>query len=58
MAFIDLEKIPSEDADMERISGAGYSSGHGLVDVMQDMTGQDGERLYRLSERHGHYTNS
>ena len=58
MAMIDLETIPAEDAAMERISGAGSSSGHGLVDVMQDMTGQDGERLHRLIERHGHYTNS
>jgi glutamate synthase (NADPH/NADH) large chain len=58
MAMIDLETIPAEDAAMERISGAGSSSGHGLVDVMQDMTGQDAERLHRLIERHGHYTNS
>jgi glutamate synthase (NADPH/NADH) large chain len=58
MAMIDLETIPAEDAAMERISGAGSSSGHGLVDVMQDMTGQDAERLQRLIERHGHYTNS
>ncbi len=58
MAMIDLETIPAEDAAMERIAGAGASSSHGLVDVMQDMTGHDAERLHRLIERHGHYTNS
>ena len=30
MAMIDLEPIPAEEAAMERISGAGSSSGHGL----------------------------
>jgi glutamate synthase (NADPH) large chain len=58
MAMIDLETIPHEDAALERISGAGAAEGHGLVDVMQDMTNQDSERLYRLIERHRHYTNS
>jgi glutamate synthase domain-containing protein 2/glutamate synthase domain-containing protein 1/glutamate synthase domain-containing protein 3 len=58
MAMIDLETIPAEDAALEKISGAGAAEGHGLVDIMQDMTSQDAERLYRLIERHGHYTNS
>jgi glutamate synthase (NADPH/NADH) large chain len=31
---------------------------HGLVDVMEDMTKQDAERLHQLIARHAHYTNS
>ena len=58
MAMVDLLEIPEEEAASHHYSGAGSLESHGLVDVMSDMTGQDGERLFRLIERHGHYTNS
>ena len=29
-----------------------------MVDVMQNLTGQDAERLHALITRHAHYTNS
>jgi glutamate synthase (NADPH/NADH) large chain len=44
---------------MRRLAnGGGSLESHGLVDVMQDMTNQDAERLHRLMTRHMHYTNS
>jgi glutamate synthase (NADPH/NADH) large chain len=58
MAMVDLLEIPEEEAASHHYGGAGSLESHGLVDVMSDMTGQDGERLFRLIERHGHYTNS
>jgi glutamate synthase (NADPH/NADH) large chain len=58
MAMVDLLEIPEEEAASLHYGGAGSLESHGLVDVMSDMTGQDGERLFRLIERHGHYTNS
>ncbi|MEO1649862.1 MAG: glutamate synthase large subunit, partial [Pseudomonadota bacterium] len=58
LAMVDLLEIPEEDAASERYGGAGSLESHGLVDVMQDMSAQDEERLRRLIERHAHYTNS
>ena len=58
LAMIDLEPVAAENAVMERLGAAGSMESHGLVDVMEDMTGQDAERLHRLISRHLHYTNS
>ena len=58
MAMVDLLELPEEEAASHHYGGPGSLESSGLVDVMSDMTGQDGERLFRLIERHGHYTNS
>ena len=43
---------------MKKLAGGSDLEGHGLVDVMGDMTSQDAERLHALISRHAHYTNS
>ncbi|MEL6292086.1 MAG: glutamate synthase-related protein, partial [Pseudomonadota bacterium] len=58
LAMVDLLEIPDEEQASERFGGAGSLESHGLVDVMQDMTAQDAERLHALIERHAKYTNS
>ncbi|MGE3711473.1 MAG: glutamate synthase-related protein, partial [Hyphomicrobiaceae bacterium] len=59
LAMIDLEPIPAEEDVMRRLEGQSASlESHGLVDVMDDMTQQDAERLHRLVTRHMHYTDS
>jgi len=59
LAMIELEPIPAEEEASSRHHRAtGDLESHGLVDVMEDMTRFDGERLRALIERHAHYTNS
>jgi glutamate synthase (NADPH/NADH) large chain len=59
LAMIDLEPVTAEAEVMARLEGQSNDlASHGLVDVMQDMTGQDAERLHALITRHAHYTNS
>ena len=59
MAMVDLEPVTAEDAVMARLTDQkGELESHGLVDVMQDMTCHDVERLHQLIARHAHYTNS
>jgi glutamate synthase (NADPH/NADH) large chain len=59
LAMIELEPIPAEEEASSRHHRAtGDLESHGLVDVMEDMTRFDGERLLALIERHAHYTNS
>jgi glutamate synthase (NADPH/NADH) large chain len=59
LAMIDLAPVTAEEEVMRRLAnGGGGLEHHGLVDVMQDMTQQDAERLHRLITRHLHYTNS
>src|SRR5258705_8507968 len=59
LAMIDLAPIEAREEVMHRLTnGGGSREGDGLVDVMQDMTNQDAERLHRLITRHMHYTNS
>jgi len=44
---------------MQRLANQrGDLASHGLVDVMQNMSEQDAERLHALITRHAHYTNS
>jgi glutamate synthase (NADPH/NADH) large chain len=58
LAMVELEPIPAEERLMEKISHqSGDLETHGLVDLT-DMTRFDEERLYRLIERHLHYTGS
>lgn len=59
MAMVDLEPVEAEDTLMDQLMGKGAGlETSGLVDVMQDMTGQDAERLHEIVTRHAHYTNS
>ena len=59
LAMIDLAPVAAEEEVMRGLQGqSGDLAGHGLVDVMADMTQQDAERLHRLITRHLHYTNS
>jgi len=59
LAMIDLEPVTAEEeATARTLHQAGDLEGHGLVDVMGDMTRHDAERLRALIERHAHYTGS
>ncbi len=59
LAMIDLEPITAEEeATARSLHQSGDLEGHGLVDVMDDMTRNDAERLRHLIERHAHYTGS
>ncbi len=59
LAMIELEPVAAEEEVMRKLAGQGNDlASHGLVDVMQNMTGQDAERLHALITRHAHYTNS
>ncbi len=58
LSMIDLEPVTAEEEVMRRLATGTDMEGHGLVDVMQDMSGQDAERLHALITRHAHYTNS
>ncbi|MEM9681886.1 MAG: glutamate synthase large subunit [Pseudomonadota bacterium] len=58
-AMVDLEPVVAEDDILERFKHQGGDlEGHGLVDVMRDMTRHDEERLYTLIVNHGRYTQS
>ena len=59
LSMIDLEPVEAEEQVMRQLANQGGDlQSHGLVDVMEDMTKQDAERLHQLIARHAHYTNS
>jgi glutamate synthase (NADPH/NADH) large chain len=59
LSMVELEPVVAEDDILERFKHQGGDlEGHGLVDVMRDMSRHDEERLYRLIVNHGRYTNS
>jgi glutamate synthase (NADPH) large chain len=59
LSMIDLAPVEAEEQVMRQLSHQGGDlESHGLVDVMEDMTKQDAERLHQLIARHAHYTNS
>ncbi|MYK59400.1 MAG: glutamate synthase subunit alpha, partial [Rhodospirillaceae bacterium] len=59
LAMVELAPVKAEDESLERLAHQGGDlEGHGLVDVMRDMTRFDGERLKSLIEKHVHYTDS
>lgn len=59
LSMVDLEPVAAEEEVMGRLANQkGDLASHGLVDVMQNMTEQDVERLHALITRHAHYTNS
>ena len=59
LAMVELEPVLAEE---ELIAARHHQSGdlelHGRVDVMEDMTRFDAERLHQLIENHARYTNS
>jgi glutamate synthase (NADPH/NADH) large chain len=59
LAMVELEPIAREDDALERLDNQGGDlEGHGLVDVMHDMTGNDEVRIRCLLRTHRRYTNS
>jgi len=59
MAMVELEPVPEEDDMLEKLHHHGGDLMHkGRVDVSEDMTRHDEERLYQLISNHFHYTNS
>jgi glutamate synthase (NADPH) large chain len=59
MAMVELQPVPEEDDLMERLHHHGGDlEGKGRVDVDQDMTSHDDERLYQLISNHAHFTGS
>ena len=59
MAMVELEPIADEDKMLEdRGHQGGDLETHGMVDIMEDMTGYDTLRLRKLIENHVHFTKS
>ena len=59
MAMVELEPVPEEDDMLEELHHHGGDLDHkGRVDVSDDMTKHDEERLYQLIANHVHYTGS
>ena len=59
LAMVELEPVVAEDDILERFKHQGGDlEGHGLVDVMRDLSRHDEERLYWLIVNHGRYTGS
>ena len=59
MAMVELEPVPEEDDILEELHHHGGDLAHkGRVDVSDDMTRHDEERLFQLISNHVHYTGS
>ncbi len=59
LSMVELEPVAAEEEVMRKLANQGGDlAGHGLVDVMQNLTGQDAQRLHALITRHARYTNS
>ncbi|PHP67229.1 glutamate synthase large subunit [Zhengella mangrovi] len=59
MAMVELEPVPEEDDLLEKLHHHGGDIAHkGRVDVMDNMTSHDEERLYALIAAHHHHTGS
>jgi glutamate synthase (NADPH) large chain len=58
LAMVDLEPVQAEEDMMVKLNNRGDLEGHGKVDVMEDMTRFDSERLHQLIVNHARYTNS
>ena len=59
MAMVDLEPMPAEEEVSERIfHHANDLESHGRVEVLEDMTRFDEERLHLLITRHARFTGS
>jgi len=57
MAMVELEPVPGEEDVAERIYHQDLET-HGRVEVLEDMTRYDAERLHLLISRHAHHTGS
>ena len=59
LAMVELEPVASEEEAMQRHHHSGGDlQGHGRVDVMNDMSRFDAERLRQLIANHARYTGS
>ncbi len=59
LAMVELEPIPAEDDALEAVAHQGGDmETHGRVNIMNDMTRYDAQRLKHLIQRHKHYTGS
>ncbi|WP_096702990.1 glutamate synthase large subunit [Magnetospirillum sp. 15-1] len=59
LSMVELEPVAAEeDANSKHENQAGDLEGHGLVDVMGDMTRDDASRIQALLRNHQHYTGS
>jgi glutamate synthase (NADPH/NADH) large chain len=59
MSMVELEAvIDEEDANAKFYRQAGGLDGHGVVEVMSDMTRRDAARLHHLITRHARYAGS
>jgi glutamate synthase (NADPH/NADH) large chain len=59
MAMVELEPMPDEEEAAARIYGHVHDlESHGRVEVLEDMTRYDMERLHLLITRHARYTGS
>ncbi len=59
LAMVELQPVAAEDAALEsRAHQGGDLEHHGLVDVMRDMTRDDGQRVHALVARHAELTGS
>jgi glutamate synthase (NADPH/NADH) large chain len=57
--MVELEPIPDEEEISARVYHHSQDlEAHGRVDVMEDMTQFDAQRLYRLISNHVRYTGS
>ncbi|CUW40384.1 glutamate synthase, large subunit [Magnetospirillum sp. XM-1] len=59
LSMVELEPVAAEEeANSKHENQAGDLEGHGLVDVMGDMTRDDASRIQALLRNHQHYTGS
>ena len=59
LAMVDLEPVEEEEELNQLLHHSGGDlEGHGLVDVLSDMTRFDAERLHQLISNHARYTGS
>jgi glutamate synthase (NADPH/NADH) large chain len=59
LSMVELEPISDEDEALEKTEHQGGDlEGHGLVDIMHDLTRYDEKRLKTLIENHHRYTGS
>jgi glutamate synthase (NADPH/NADH) large chain len=59
LAMVELQPIADEDEQLEtHYHQGGDLEGHGLVELMHDMTRYDAQRVFRLIDEHRRYTGS
>ncbi|MEJ2376958.1 MAG: glutamate synthase large subunit, partial [Pseudolabrys sp.] len=59
LAMVELEAVPQEELVSDREYGHYHDlESHGRVDVMEDLTTRDAERLHMLIAEHGRHTGS